>query len=232
MAVTTEIEGFRRRLNKTSQISAKDPARLLAWRERRASEVRFESRLIPLDECRTWYRNEQGDIWHDSGQFFSIQGVRTEAGNEREVASWDQPIFNQREGGVLALLARETRTAGIEFLLAGKLEPGNIGKCQLAPTFQSTWSNIRRAHSGKSPPLADTIFSETAVRLIYSAAHNEEGGRFWRKSNENRIVELTDPDSFEEDARSFVWASLDQIKALALIDDVVSPYVKTIIAPL
>jgi dTDP-4-dehydro-6-deoxy-alpha-D-glucopyranose 2,3-dehydratase len=30
----------------------------------------------------------------------------------------------------------------------------------------------------------------------------------------------------------FCWASLSQIKELALIDNVVSPFVKTIVAPL
>ena len=36
----------------------------------------------------------------------------------------------------------------------------------------------------------------------------------------------------ETDMTMFCWASLSQIKELALIDNVLSPFVKTIIAPL
>ena len=73
--------------------------------------------------------------------------MRIESGDLREVASWDQPIYTQPEGGILALLARETPENGVQFLLYGKPEPGNIGVIQFSPTIQSTWSNIRRAHA-------------------------------------------------------------------------------------
>ena len=68
--------------------------------------------------------------------------------------------------------------------------------------------------------------------IVYRAEHNEEGGRFWRKSNENIIAWLDDESVIETDMAMFCWASLAQIKELALIDNVVSPFVKTIIAPL
>ena len=71
-----------------------------------------------------------------------------------------------------------------------------------------------------------------AFAIIYRAEHNEEGGRFWRKSNENIIVFVDDEERDRDDMTMFCWASLGQIKELALLDNVVSPFVRTIIAPL
>jgi len=181
---------------------------------------------------RSWSRDEGGNVRHRSGQFFGVEGVRIESADVREVASWDQPIYTQLEGGILALLARETPANGVEFLLNAKAEPGNIGVIQLSPTIQSTWSNIRRAHAGKRPPMVEVLAAETGVRIIYRAEHNEEGGRFWRKSNENIIAFLDDERVIETDMTMFRWSSLSQIKELALMDNVLSPFVKTILAPL
>jgi oxidase EvaA len=106
-----------------------------------------------LDEVGDWSRDEKGNVRHKSGQFFGIEGVRTESGALREVASWDQPIYTQPEGGILDLIAREHAAKGVEFLLYAKAEPGNIGVLQLCLSIQSTWSNIRRAHGGKLSPM-------------------------------------------------------------------------------
>ncbi|WP_457817389.1 NDP-hexose 2,3-dehydratase family protein, partial [Staphylococcus aureus] len=83
-------------------------APLLAWRERTRAAIHFKAELIGLDQVRDWSRDAKGNVRHRTGQFFGVEGVRIESGNLREVASWDQPIYTQPEGGILALLARET----------------------------------------------------------------------------------------------------------------------------
>jgi dTDP-4-dehydro-6-deoxy-alpha-D-glucopyranose 2,3-dehydratase len=232
MAERVHLDWFRTRLAASAAIEPKDPAPILAWREERGRAIRFKAELIGLNEIRDWSRDPQGNVRHKSGQFFGVEGVRIESGNLREVASWDQPIYTQPEGGVLGLIARETPEAGVQFLLYAKAEPGNIGVLQLAPSVQSTWSNIRRAHGGKPSPMLEVLTAKAGVRTIYRAEHNEEGGRFWRKSNENVIVFVDDERVIESDMALFCWASLSQIKELALIDNVLSPFVKTIVAPL
>jgi oxidase EvaA len=116
--------------------------------------------------------------------------------------------------------------------LYAKAEPGNVGVLQLSPSVQSTWSNIRRAHGGKLSPMLEVLTAKSGVRIIYRAEHNEEGGRFWRKSNENIIVFVDDESVITSDMAMFCWVSLSQIKELALIDNVLSPFVRTIVAPL
>ena len=120
----------------------------------------------------------------------------------------------------------------LQFLLGAKAEPGNIGILQLSPSIQSTGSNIKRAHGGKHPPLLEVLTAERGVRIVYRAQHNEEGGRFWRKTNENIVAFLDDEGVIATDLSWFHWASLSQIKELALMDTVLNPFVKTILAPL
>ena len=232
MAERAHLDWFRERLAASRSIEPKDPAPILAWREDRRSSIQFKADLIGLDEVRGWSRDAKGNVRHASGQFFGVEGVRIESGNLREVASWDQPIYTQPEGGILAMVARETAGKGVEFLLQAKAEPGNIGILQFCPTIQSTWSNIKRAHAGKRPPMVEVLTAEAGVRIVYRAEHNEEGGRFWRKSNENIVAFLDDERVIETDLTMFCWASVSQIKELALMDNLLSPFVKTILLPL
>jgi dTDP-4-dehydro-6-deoxy-alpha-D-glucopyranose 2,3-dehydratase len=232
MAEREHLDWFRARLAASRAKEKSDPAPVLEWREQRRGEIRFEAELIPLRDVRGWGPDEGGNIRHESGQFFGVEGVRVEAGSLREVRGWDQPIYTQPEGGVLAMVARETDADGVQFLLQAKAEPGNIGTLQLVPSLQCTWSNMRRVHKGSNPPLTELLDGRAGVRWVYRAQHNEEGGRFWRKSNENAILFLDDEALIETDLTLFYWASQTQIKELALIDNVLSPFVKTIMAPL
>jgi dTDP-4-dehydro-6-deoxy-alpha-D-glucopyranose 2,3-dehydratase len=232
MAERKFLDWFRKRLAASRLIEPKDPAPILAWQEQQRSSIQFESHLIGLDQVRDWSRDEQGNLQHKSGQFFRVEGARVNSGNVREVTSWDQPIFTQIDGGVLGMVARETAEKGVEFLLQSIAECGNIGVLQLGPTIQSTWSNIRRAHAGRRPPMLEVLTAETGVRIVYRANHNEEGGRFWKKSNENVVAFLDDERVIETDLKMFYWASLSQIKELALMDNVLNPFVKTILLPL
>ena len=70
------------------------------------------------------------------------------------------------------------------------------------------------------------------MRIVYRAEHNEEGGRFWQKSNQNIIAFVDDERVIQTDLTWYCWASLSQIKELALMDNVLNPFVKTIVAPL
>lgn len=228
-----DIEWFRELLQESLEVEDRDPTTLLDWMRNKRRETKFSARLIGVSELRSWKSAEEtGNIQHESGSFFSVEGVRVTSVGLREVNEWDQPIFTQKEGGILALICkREGRK--ILFLLNAKAEPGNIGTFQFAPTLQATWSNLKQAHRGKRPNFAEFVLGEVPAQLVYSALHNEEGGRFWMKSNSNQIY-LVDPSEVQltYDQDQYVWASLSQIKGLALVDNFLNPFVKTIIAPL
>ena len=228
------LQWFRELIKVSSSIEEQDPLPLIKWLENVRAKQEIRSHLINLSDLNGWHQeNSTGDIYSKSGEFFSITGTKVYLGEGiREVNSWDQPIFTQKEGGVLALIAKQ-KESQILFLLHAKAEPGNIDSFQLSPTLQASWSNLRQSHKGKRPPFSEVILNEIPSILVYKSSHNEEGSRFWKKSNQNQIW-MCDPEalSLKYNSELFIWASLSQIKSLALMDNILNPYVKTIIAPL
>jgi hypothetical protein len=80
--------------------------------------------------------------------------------------------------------------------------------------------------------MLEVFTAESGIRIVYRANHNEEGGRFWKKSNQNVVAFLDDERVIKTNMKMFCWASLSQIRELALIDNVMNPFVKTILMPL
>ncbi|HEX7790613.1 MAG TPA: NDP-hexose 2,3-dehydratase family protein [Afipia sp.] len=233
MADHQNIGWLRARLRASLAIEAKDPTELLDWLEARRKDVPFSAELIPLREVAEWQQADNGNIGHVTGQFFRIEGVRVRsAPGLREIAGWDQPILTQSDGGALALLCRETAEHGVEFLLQAKADPGNIGYLQFCPTIQSTWENIRGLRGARRAPFAECLEPSENIRVIYRSKHNEEGSRFWQKSNENMVLFVEDASQLVVNAQVYRWASLSQIKQMSLLDNIVGPYVRTVIAPL
>jgi dTDP-4-dehydro-6-deoxy-alpha-D-glucopyranose 2,3-dehydratase len=227
------IDWLRRRLNASLAIEPKDPAQLIDWLEARRKQVAFSAELIPLREVANWFQADNGNIHNATGQFFRIEGVRVRsAPGVREIAGWDQPIFTQSEGGILALLCRETSASGVEFLLQAKADPGNVGYLQFCPTIQSTWENIRGLKGARRAAFAEYLDPSENIRIIYRSKHNEEGSRFWQKSNENMILFVEDASQLTFNELSYRWASLSQIKQMMLLDNIIGPYVRTVVAAL
>jgi len=232
MAEHNHLCWFRERLQASLAVEPGDPAELLSWLETRRKDVRFSAELIPLREAAGWQQAADGNFEHTTGQFFRIEGVRVKsAPGLREISGWDQPILTQTAGGVLALLCRES-ARGIEFLLQAKADPGNIGYLQLCPTIQSTWETIRGLQGAKRAAFAECLEPSDNIRIVYRSKHNEEGSRFWQKSNENMVLFVADASRLEINDEVYRWASLSQIKQMMLHDNVVGPYVRTVIAPL
>ncbi len=229
MANLNDVGWLRERLRVSLGIEPSDPADVIDWLEQRRAEAPFSAELIPLRDVAGWKRGDNGNIYSATGHFFRVEGVRvrTTPGSEG-VSGWDQPILTQSAGGVLALLCRDTPRRGVEFLLQAKFEAGNIGPLQLCPTIQSTWESIRE----KRAPFAECLNSCENIRVIYRSKHNEEGSRFWRKSNENVILFVEDASQLTINGSNYRWASLSQIKQMMLLDNIVGPYLRTVLAPL
>jgi dTDP-4-dehydro-6-deoxy-alpha-D-glucopyranose 2,3-dehydratase len=233
MADQENIGWLRQRLQASLALEPRDPSELLGWLEARRKDVPFSAELIPLREVANWHQADNGNIYSATGQFFRIEGVRVRsAPGLREISGWDQPIFTQSDGGILALLCRETPGQGVEFLLQAKADPGNIGYLQFCPTIQSTWENIRGLKDAKRAPFAECLDASENIRVIYKSKHNEEGSRFWQKSNENMILFVEDTSRLAIHDSTYRWASLSQIKQMMLLDNIVGPYVRTVLAPL
>jgi len=68
------------------------------WIEQRNREVNVDVKIIPFKEMTGWYIDEDGGLRHNSGRFFTIQGIHVETDYGAN-HSWDQPIINQPEIG-------------------------------------------------------------------------------------------------------------------------------------
>ncbi len=204
----------------------------LHWLKEKRNAVKSSMKIVPISELSDWrYRSKEGIVRHNKGldHFFSVQGVIVKNSAETEVSSWNQPILVQQHAGFLIMLCQE-REGTVQFLLQGRFEAGNIHAIQFGPTIQATTSNLRLHHGGRKPLLSDYI-ADTKSRLIYAAEHNEEGSRFWRKRNVNQL-RLLSKDCALPHYDNFLWLTLPVIKKLMLYDNVVNPFVKTILCPL
>ena len=122
---------------------------LREWIQRRNQEVEVSVEQIPFSEMKGWYADVDGCIRHESGKFFSIEGihVRSDVGRIKE---WEQPIINQPEIGYLGILTKEFDGV-LYFLMQAKIEPGNVNCVQISPTLQATKSNYTQQHKGRKP---------------------------------------------------------------------------------
>tara|TARA_B100001029_G_C15028631_1_gene435349 strand:+ start:429 stop:1136 length:708 start_codon:yes stop_codon:yes gene_type:complete len=223
------LNSFKNEMKKYEYLEETDISTILKWVKDRQKKVKTVSKLINLNQCSDWYFDRNNNLFHKSRQFFRVKGVETKGAAGREVKSWTQPILTQKHGGVLAFISRQTKKFGTQFLIDVKIEPGDDSILKISPSFQATQSNMNRAHGGKRPKFYDIVMKNKGTELIYYTIHNEEGARFWKKSNWNVIVKLNNPYDKRIKGENYKWVSLKQIKKLALKNRYVNPFVKTIL---
>ena len=222
------LNTLRNKIKISSRIEMQEIDYVLKWLKKRNSENKMKIKKIKVNELKDWSSDSGGNLFHKSKQFFGVMGIKVTGANEREIASWDQPILTQKHGGILAILMREKKSGIIEFLLYARREPGDT-KIKLCPSFSATQSNINLAHGGKKTLLSNLIFNHKKSNLIAKTIHYEEGARFWQKSNQNLIIRVAKNDQLKINNKSFIWLNLSQIKKLNLTNGVINPFVKTIL---
>ncbi|MFH1855899.1 MAG: NDP-hexose 2,3-dehydratase family protein [Candidatus Omnitrophota bacterium] len=194
------------------------------WRNKTTLKIE----KIPIKECRKWYTDEKtGNIHHESGQFFSVVGLRAYS-EDRELAGWDQPILEQPEIGILGILVKKINGV-FHFLMQAKEEPGNIDKVHISPTLQATRSNYTRVHGGKLPEYFDIFDKPGSRRILYSKLQSEEGGRFLLKNNLNVLIELNE-DEINDPPGRFKYLTLYQINKLMMSENIVNSCARSVLS--
>lgn len=196
-----------------------------SWIWKRNRDVVVDVQLVPFKEMRDWHVEPDGSICHDSGKFFSIQGIHVET-DYGAVSSWEQPIINQPEIGYLGILAKEFDGV-LYFLMQAKIEPGNVNCVQISPTLQATKSNYTQVHGGKKVAYLDFFKNAKPEQIILDQLQSEQGARFLRKRNRNIIIKVDEVVPVAED---FCWMTLGQIKALMQEDNRVNMDTRTVIS--
>ncbi|MFB7102288.1 NDP-hexose 2,3-dehydratase family protein [Streptomyces hydrogenans] len=197
-----------------------------AWLAERGLAGALRVDRVPLSELTGWsFAPGTGDLRHDSGRFFSVEGlsVRRETG---PVDSWSQPVLVQSDIGVLGLLAKEFDGV-LHFLMQAKMEPGNATRTQLCPTVQATRSNYTGVHGGAPVPYLDHFLRPGRGRVLVDVLQSEMGSWFHRKRNRNMVVEVLDDVPVGDDFR---WMTMGEVLDRLRQDDVVNMDVRTILA--
>lgn len=201
-------------------------ANVLDWMKRQNDEVVSNIKQIPLNELKDWsFRNDR--IRHDSGKFFSIDGIRIST-NYRDVSCWDQPIINQPEIGFLGFITKKIKGV-LHFLTQAKIEPGNLNLVQLSPTLQATKSNFMQVHGGAKPLYLEYFTGERKVAVLVDQLQSEQGSRFLHKRNRNIIIEI--PQDEEVDVKgNYIWLTLGQMKELMQHSNIINMDSRTVIS--
>lgn len=199
---------------------------VLEWIKEQNKKILVDVQQIPFQQMQPmWQFDSDGNLRHASGKFFSIEGIRVRT-NYGNVQEWEQPIINQPEIGYLGIITKEIDGI-LYFLLQAKVEPGNVNNVQLSPTLQATKSNYSQVHHGAKPLYLEYFQNAKPEQVLLDQLQSEQGARFLRKRNRNIIIRVEEEIPFYD---NFVWLTLAQIKALALIDNIVNMDTRTVIS--
>ncbi len=212
----------------TTDSSTSPTEHIIPWLNERRNSVTVNIEQVDISQLKSWPLNPRtGNIGHDSGKFFCIEGIRVET-NWGNACRWEQPIINQPEVGFLGFLGKKFDGV-LHLLVQAKIEPGNINSVQLSPTLQATKSNYTRVHKGAKPRFIEYFNGEIPCRVLVDQLQSEQGARFLRKRNRNIIVETHEfPEALSHP--DFKWMTIGQIKRLANINNTINMDTRTVIA--
>jgi len=199
---------------------------IIEWIKRKNQNILVDVHLVSFNHLDKWqFERRTGNLVHDSGKFFSIEGIKVKT-DYGIIQEWRQPIINQPEIGFLGIIAKEM-DGMLYFLMQAKIEPGNVNCVQLSPTLQATKSNYNCVHQGKSPLYLEYFQNAKPENIILDQLQSEQGARFLRKRNRNIIIRVEEEIPVYDD---FCWMSVSQIKQLALIDNMVNMDTRTVLS--
>jgi oxidase EvaA len=182
---------------------------LQLWLKNLVDKSNFKIENIKFSNSKSW-KFDKNKLHHESNCFFKIIGLQwIYSFNNIE----KQPFIDQREVGFLGFLLRKNNEQN-ELLVQAKIEPGNIGIIQLAPTLQVTDSNSKRIHGGNETPYLQ-IFNNNKNDFCYSFLQSEQGTRFYNKMNQNVLLES----NMEIDIlENYQWIQIETILNLLQTD--------------
>lgn len=199
---------------------------VINWLKERNDAVDVKITKIKFKDLKDWsYSEGKCNLKHNSGKFFSIDGIRVQT-NYGNLSEWEQPIINQPEIGYLGFITKEFNGI-LHFLVQAKIEPGNMNNVQLSPTLQATRSNYSQVHKGKAPRYLKYFQDRNRCKILLDQLQSEQGARFLHKRNRNIIVQTEEHIEVHED---FIWLTLAQIKKLIQHDNLVNMDTRTVIS--
>jgi oxidase EvaA len=197
-----------------------------AWLARRVAVNKFQVDQVPFSDLVGWrFASDTGNLVHDSGRFFSVEGLEVVT-DFRFTPRWTQPIINQPEVGIVGILVKEFDGV-LHCLMQAKMEPGNVNTLQLSPTVQATRSNYTGVHKGAPIPYLEFFTERGHGTVLVDVLQSEQGAWFLHKRNRNMLVETTEEVPVRDD---FVWLTLGQVHELMRVDNLINMDSRTVLS--
>ena len=115
-----------------------DKEEILEWLINKKNTTKVNIEKIKFSEMVDWgFSPNTGNIEHKTKKIFSIIGIDVKTNFGSTTKTWQQPIINQPEIGILGIITRKIEHETY-YLMQAKIEPGNINYVQLSPTLQAT----------------------------------------------------------------------------------------------
>ncbi len=198
----------------------------LRWIEDKRKATHVSVTKIPFAQLTKWYTDQTtGNIHHESGQFFTIEGLQVET-NFGHQSHWSQPIICQPETGILGIITKEINGV-LYFLMQAKIEPGNVNAIQLSPTVQATKSNYTKVHQGKTPKYLEYFLNASDHEILLDQLQSEQGAKFYKKRNRNVIIKVKNNIEVHD---GFCWLTLGQLLELLNHDNIVNMDTRSILS--
>jgi len=207
-----KLPSFSRRLLESSlyseTLSHHKFNKVISWFTNLKTIYEMDTKFIPLKDTRDW-EVADGVVKNKDSKFFSVIGVSVEA-SSREVSSWQQPLIESVNGGVIAFIC-QMKNGILHFLVQARVEPGNFDIIELAPTLQLTPKNYLSPDPKRVPAFYDLLESAKPDQIKYDQMQSEEGGRFYHDRNRYQIIEIG-KDLEIDIPENYNWMTINQIK--------------------
>lgn len=208
----------------------------IEWYKNALDQCTMNAEQITFSECNEWrFSDDNKKFYHSSGEFYEINCYRITGTNTREVEEgWDQPFIRQigDDGGILGILRKKIN--GVPFyLVEAKQEPGNYNIVQISTTLQATFSNIKRAHMGKSVRFSEYFINpeDNFAKVLFSQWMSEDGGRLFNKRNKVMLVEVDSNHEITFDDNLYRWVTLYDIKKAIIEEDaIIAPHLRNLLS--
>ena len=186
-----------------------DNAEILAWISRNRFDLHFHLAPISLKNISGWSYSPHTISSEDHN--FSVIATHVEIDN-REVATWTQPMMRQCEAELFGFVAQR-RQGVLHFLCQLMPEVGLRKKAEIGPTVQCCPMRRLPGEPEHARAYLDLILSAERHQRKVDVLQSEEGGRFYHEQNRNVIVEIEEGFPLDPD-ENFRWLNLAQIHAL------------------
>jgi oxidase EvaA len=209
-----------------SEVQFNDLHKITSWITGLKSRYDLNVTRMPLNSIEKWHFDGIR-INHSEGKYFSVIGVHVEIDN-REVASWDQPMIKPSQEGLIAFIVKPINGV-YHFLVQAKLEAGNFDVIELAPTVQCLTGNYRTGLNEYSVPFINEVLQAPPENIWYSAMQSEEGGRFFQEQNLNMIIEVGS-DFSNNLPEKYCWMTMNQLSNFIVFNNYLNIAARSLIS--